>query len=181
MTETIKNVDQNLSLSDELTLRSCVNPYGTVAGGDFYFENKLNSLSWLSASAEEKFQAIFEATQAIDKLSFIGVKTNSDQKRQFPRKNIKTRDVALVEDTTVPDDIVFACYELALRLLDGVDIDMESENLASNRRRYDSVETYYDRRFPPVHVASGIPSIKAWHFLLPYLRDNSEIVLSRVL
>lgn len=144
--------------------------YGSVAGGDFYFSVRLNNDPWIDATETNKLAALVEATRLIDRLNFKGSKTVSTQYLQFPRST----------DTSVPDSITHATYELALKLLDDYDPDLEVENLSRSLRQYDKIREEYDRSFVPEHILAGIPSIRAWSYLKPYLRDPFEVKVSRV-
>jgi hypothetical protein len=159
--------------------------YGTLADADEYFEHRLHAYAW---SGTKKEKALWAATQIIDTLNFKGSKAtvfalSSDatkeeiqaadlsQPRQFPRGS----------DTTVPDDIKIACYELAYSLLDGRDPERELENLGVTSRAISSVRTTYHRNQVPIeHLISGVPNALAWRYLRPYLRDNDTLIVQRI-
>ena len=144
--------------------------YGTVVDGDLYFLDRLNSDAWINSSTTRKTSALRQATSAIDRLNFKGSKTLSTQLTQFPRGT----------DTSIPQDIEYASYEIAVRLLDGVDIEYETENLRALERRFDVIQTRYRDTSDPVHLRAGIVSYRAWTLLVPYLRDKNQLVFSRV-
>lgn len=145
--------------------------YGTIAGGDTYFGERLNSEVWEDAIPGDRTKALIMATRAIEKLNFAGVKYGGDdQEAQFPRG----------DDTTVPDDIVYATYECAFAYLDNIDMDLEQENLGVVSDAYSGSRTTYDAGFVKDHIRAGIPSSQAWSYLLPYLRDPREVSISRV-
>ncbi len=110
------------------------------------------------------------ATRAIDRLNFAGDKADDAQALQFPRG----------EDVSVPKDIEYACYELALAFLDGVDLEQEAQSVGVASDAFSGVRTTYDGDSYAEHMRAGIPSIVAWQYLKPYLRDPREIVISRV-
>ena len=93
--------------------------YGTPAGGDAYFTEKLFYQPWDEATEDQRIRALAEAAQLIDRLRFSGSKTDTDQELEFPRN----------DEVTVPDNVEKAAYEIALALLDGVDPDLEHQNL----------------------------------------------------
>lgn len=144
--------------------------YMTVLEGDTYFQTRLNSTPWTSASTADKTAALTMATEAIDRLNYLGSKTDSSQVNQFPRD----------ADTAVPDDIKKASAEIALALLDGFDIELEFEQLNMVSQGYSNVRSTYDRSSPPVHIVAGIASSVAWRYLLPYLRDVNTFTVNRV-
>lgn len=143
--------------------------YGSVEEGDLYFSTKLNS-AWDCSDFLDKRKALITATQIIDRLNFIGCKATTTQVLQFPRGT----------DTNIPSDIKFATYEIANKLLDGVDPDLETDNLSVESHSYHPVRTTYNRTFLQVYMQAGVPSARAWAFLRPYLRTPAGIHLRRV-
>jgi hypothetical protein len=144
--------------------------YGSMEQANIYFDNRLRSRPWKKAELAARKSALAEATQLIDRLNFAGCKHQSNQLKQFPRD----------DDVSVPMDIEKACYEIALKLLDGYDPELEVSNLASTSQGYSSVRDTYNRSFVLDHIRAGIPSSKAWELLKPYLRDPNVVKLSRV-
>ena len=144
--------------------------YITEAEGETYFGERLNADAWDDASSSDRVKATKQATKAIDRLNFRGEKTSSTQANQFPRG----------DDTAVPQDIKDACAECALAFLDGLDPEIEYENLSMVSQGYANVRSSYDRSGVPIHVVAGIPSSVAWRFLVPYLRDIFEADLRRI-
>ena len=144
--------------------------YCTTTEADTYFERRLNKDAWTDASTADKETALKESTDIIDRLNYYGEKTDENQELQFPRN----------DDTEVPQDIKNACAEVALALLDGVDPDMEYENIRMTSQAYANVRSTYRDDAPAEYIGLGIPSVRAWRLLKPYIRDTSEIDLSRV-
>ena len=84
-------------------------------------------------------------------------------------------------DTVVPDQIKRACYEIAFALLDGVEPDVELENLAVVSQGYAGIRTTYNRIQQPIeHLVAGIPSATTWRILKPFIRDGKAVKTSRV-
>lgn len=169
--------------------------YGTLSEANNYFDNRLRSVAWRRAKKEDKKSAMVEATQMIDRLNFAGIKSDATQVHQFPRgpspvrvgtttngiapcgcSNVTLRD----PDTVIPADIKKACFEIAIKLIQGYDPDREADILAVNQQAYSNVRTGYDRSFVPDYMSAGIPSFRAWTYLKPYLRDPNEISFVRV-
>ncbi len=144
--------------------------YATEAEAQTYFDTRLHTEPWDDAGDPDRTAALTMATDIIDKLNYIGVKTDAAQVNQFPRGT----------DTVVPDDIKKASSEIALALLDGVDPEIEYDNLAMISQAYGAVKSTYDREIPPEHTLAGVPSIVAWRFLEPYLRDPNSLEIVRV-
>lgn len=144
--------------------------YLTIEEAQEYFENRLNSQTWFDAEPNNQLVSLKTATKYIDRLNYNGSKTLEAQYHQFPRGG----------DTYVPQDIKDACCEIAIALLDGVDIEKERENLDMVSQGYGNVRSTYERSMKPAHILAGIPSIVAWHLLLPYLPDPRIISVTRV-
>lgn len=169
--------------------------YGTLSEANTYFSHRLHEEAWSDATAADREKALIKATQIIDALNFKGMKAavaayydedgnlidgydeedlreaNLSQELEFPRGT----------DTVVPDAIKFACWEVTHALLDGVDPDLELENLGVVSQGLASVRTTYNRNHTQIeHVTNGIPSAAAWRYLRPFLRDGDAIKFSRV-
>lgn len=144
--------------------------YGTLSEANIYFDNRLRSVAWKLAKKEDKKSAMKEATEMIDCLDFIGSKTDSAQIHQFPRQT----------NIDVPTDIKYACFEIAIKLIQGYDPDREADILAVQGQSYSGVKTSYNRTFVPDYMRAGIPSFSAWTYLKPYLRNPEEIDLNRL-
>lgn len=143
--------------------------YATESEAQTYFDSRLHTEPWDDASTTDRSKALAQATKIIDRLNFSGEKTESTQELQFPRGG----------DTEVPQDIKDASAEIALALLDGVNPDLEYENVFMTSQGYGGIRSSYDRRVKPPHVLAGVPSFIAWTYLKPYLIDGLNIELHR--
>jgi len=146
--------------------------YATLEEANAYFATRLHSGLWGATNPTDRNNSLIVATRIIDRLNFVGDKTDviTPQELEFPRGG----------DVNVPSDIKNASYEIAFALLDGVDPEMETDNLAIVSEGYSSVRATYDRNAALPHLAAGVPSMTAWRYLLPYLRDDKSFNMSRV-
>jgi hypothetical protein len=150
--------------------------YGSLPAAGVYFASRLNSECWTEATIDDRNSAMIAATRLIDQLNYAGEKhtirceIEPEQPLQFPRNN----------DESVPAEICFACYEIAIKLLEGVDHDIDVSNLGVITERYSGVVTAYDPFYVNEHIRAGIPSVVAWAYLKPFLHDPKTIQLSRV-
>lgn len=144
--------------------------YGSMSGAINYFAHRLNTTVWDQALYSDREAALIEATRAIDNLNYGGDKASTTQNLQFPRN----------DDTVIPTEIEFACYEIAITLLDEVDMDQEVQTIGVMSEAYSGARTTYDGDFVNEHIRAGIPSIKAWEYLKPFLRDPRLLRVSRV-
>jgi len=162
--------------------------YGSISGGDTYFATRLHAQAWTGASDPDKTAAITEASEAIDRLRFAGVRhsvwlvieTYGDRDAQLAAVAGQGNEFPRGSDEDVPTDIEVACYEEALSRLDGKGPDEELEDLAVVAQGYSSVRTTYDRTFTQEHLNAGIVSPRAWRYLKPYLAGPRDFKISRV-
>lgn len=126
--------------------------------------------NFTSAIAATQTRALAEATRIIDQLSFKGEKTDSSQTNEFPRD----------DETTVPTSIKNACCEIAFSLLDGVDPQEEYNNLFVTSHAFGDAKISFDRSNMPANILAGVPSVKAWRMLIPYINDPRTLVMERV-
>lgn len=132
-------------------------------------DNKLEEGSSFGEEGTKTYKSLAQATQIIDRLNYRGRKTDSTQENEFPRGG----------DTNIPEDIERACFEIALALLDGVDPDIEFENLYMNSQGFANVRSTYERNSVNPYYSVGVPSFMAWKYLQPYLVDCQRVKLER--
>lgn len=169
--------------------------YGTTTEANEYFENRLYEEAWSDASSADRIKALIKASQIIDALNFKGMKAAVDAYYDedgnllddYTEEDLREADLSQElefprgTDTEVPDAIKIACWEITHALLDGVDPDLELENLGVVSQGIASVRTTYNRNHTQIeHLMNGIPSAAAWRYLRPFLRDGDEIQFSRV-
>jgi len=122
---------------------------------EIYFNHILMAQPWEEATEREKEKALVTASKSIAQLSL----------RTFE---------------TTPQEIKDAVCEIALVLLDGIDPEIEFQNLAMVSQNYANVRSTYDRSFQMEHIEAGIMSRKAWNLIFPHLDVSKNIQLSRV-
>lgn len=177
--------------------------YGTLTEANEYFDMRLYEDAWYGAPLADRPKALWAASKIIDTLNYKGFKhpvyvllqANSlaDLPRDLSSTSIPSLDEVLTAeasqwlefprgaDTTVPEAVRIAEYEIAHTLLDGKDPEKELENLGIISQGYASVRTTFSRTHVPVeHIVNGVPSALAWRLLVPFMRDEDVILLSRV-
>lgn len=137
---------------------------------EYFGLKRLVTDAWDVATDIQKTKSLVQATNIIDRLSFIDSKDDPNQVLQFPRTG----------QLAVPDAILIACCEIAYALLDGIDPEIEYENLYMLSQGYSTTRSSYDRSVKQHNVLSGVPSITAWRYLSPYLRDPNTVSLVRI-
>lgn len=146
-----------------------MNYYGSLTEANDYFANKLYSDLWFDQDPDLRVKAMKDATLRLDRLNFIGVRTDSSQELQFPRNG----------SNDIPVNIKRAVFEIAFQLLDGRDPEIEYNLLRKQTIGVGPGRASNDTKLIPIHVANGIPSLLAWSYIKPYLRDKSRLKLQR--
>lgn len=149
--------------------------YSSLEYANNYFVSRLYVDAWNDATLTQKQQALSMGKEFIDRLNFIGHKTDQNQTAEWPRSGIW-----YVAPDTVPTDIKNAECLIALELLSGFDIETELRNSRVTSRGFSSVRTTYDPTLMLEWLAARIPSGQAWSYLKPYLYDNAGIGIRRV-
>lgn len=144
--------------------------YGNERDADSYFQGRLFSGAWDEADLVTRNKALQHATKIINRLNYSGKKTSEVQENEFPRNGA----------ITIPTQIKHACYEIALKLLEGVDPDIEVEISAKTSTGFAGVKSDYGSRdFVHEHTRAGIPSASAWTLLRQYVLDPHRVNLRR--
>ena len=177
--------------------------YGTLSGANDYFDNRLHSESWNDSIPADRPKALLEATRIIDSLNFRGVKNsvwlimyeadsyNTGNYTKIlvdppSRQAIITADAAQElefprgQDTSAPGVVEWACYEIALALIEGFDPEDAVEKANTIRQAYSAVKTTYaDGSATSEYLVYGIPTARVWGWLKPYLVLDHTIKTSR--
>lgn len=176
--------------------------YGDLSSANSYFANKLHSESWSDSTPSDRPKALLEATRIIDNLRYKGVKhsvwevmyewNSSKEKYEKILSNPPTRNEIISadaeqelefprgQDTEVPQEIKWACYEIAFALIEGFDPEDAADRLNIVRQSYSSVKTTYDNSSEAMeYLAYGIPTMRVWNLLKPYLSGVNPINISR--
>lgn len=98
--------------SDTFTVYGTSTGLATYANGSLTFGD-----AYTSATATTRARALVEATRLLDRQAWQGDKTDSGQALAWPRTGVTDRLGNAVDDSTIPDDVITAAYELALAAL----------------------------------------------------------------
>lgn len=144
--------------------------YLDSASSATYFAERLGTEAWDNASATDRTKALAMATRFIDALPFVLTKTADDQEHAFPRDGM----------TTIPQEILDACCEVALAFLKGRTPDAVDE---SSRVQSESIgdvsATYAGSRADALAGPYGIPSTEALRLLSKWLRPLDSLSVER--
>ena len=144
--------------------------YCSLSNANDIISTFIDSESWDSATDTNKNKALSEATRIIDSLNYIGNKYNSNQDGQFPRG----------DNADLPNDIIMACAIIAFDLINGVDPEIERENLRLRKAEIGDIKSTYDTLLVSQHFMLGVTSARAFRYIKPYLRDFTSVRIRKV-
>lgn len=162
-------VAQSATVLGPITFPVLTDSYCTLEEGETFIASEVLSDPWTLATDVQRLTALRAASRMVDRLPFARDKADSSQFLEFPRG----------DDTEVPAAVKQATFYCALRLLDGYDPEIEGESSHITSQTYSGVRSGFDPGRIPEHVYMGIPSIRAYHLLCPYLRDLRALNLYR--
>jgi len=94
------------------------NTYVSIADAGTYFEERLHSSTWTSASIESRKAALIWATRILDaSVDWVGSIKSTDQALRWPRSGVYTADNINIDDDIVPSFVKYATCELAKQLI----------------------------------------------------------------
>lgn len=95
---------------------SNANTYLSSAGADSIADGMLGTLSWSTASSDDKSRALITATNGLETLAYIGERSTTTQALSWPRREASCGDKAPA-DNEIPREIELATFDLANALL----------------------------------------------------------------
>lgn len=165
-------------LSTPNYVQDAADAYLSSADANAYFSTKMYTRFWDNASEDLRRKACVEATRILDRLAYIGIKSDPAQIHQWPRKIYL--DNQTFKDLGIPQGFLDANCEIILALLSGVDPQKEFENLRKHQETFLSVKVSYDSSIIPEHITAGVPSFTAWQLIRQYLKSATEFKINRV-
>lgn len=171
--------------------------YGTVNGANVYMTERLFTEAWDQASGSDRVAALIQGTRIIDALNYKGVKStvyaikydaDGDCISPAPTEDeIITADQAQYlefprgKDSSVPEEIEWANYEIAIALLEGFDPNTAADELRVIKQSYASVgTTYAEGDASNEFLLYGIPNGTVWRWLYPRLDLDRLLDIRRV-
>lgn len=147
-----------------------------VGDADDYFGARLGASSWTGATADQKAQALVTARRMMDRrVVWAGTLTVASQTEAWPRDSA-TCDGVAVTDGTIPDNVVYGQFELALALLEDEAVQ-DNTGSGSNlkRAKAGSAEVEF---FRPTQGAAGqdfpLPVV-AWELVKCYTDGSTAL------
>lgn len=96
---------------------SNANSYLTVAAADAIANGMIGTLSWSSATSDNKARALITATNGLETLSWLGERSSDTQALSWPRTDASCGDKTIADDD-IPRELELATFDLANALLD---------------------------------------------------------------
>lgn len=95
------------------------NSFADVADFDAYFADRLDVAEAISATPDQKYQALISATDLLNELRWVGVAVSDTQPLAFPRNGsyFDPRAGRVVSIVDTPMRVQNACMELAYHLI----------------------------------------------------------------
>lgn len=118
--------------------------YASVATADKYLAADYSASDWRDADDDTKGRALVTATRLLDRLTWAGSKTDSDQLQAWPRTG--TGDSTIDEDI-VPQRVIDASIILANDILTGSDVEganSTEQKIKSQKAGSVSIEYFRD-------------------------------------
>jgi len=109
------------------------NSYVTISGTDAYALDYAYA-DWTAATETVKTQSLFRGMRYIESLSFKGTKQTEGQALAWPITDLYDIDGYLIEDNTIPAQVVKATYEAAIICLPTSGIDLQPNKDADDYR-----------------------------------------------
>lgn len=120
--------------------------YADADAADEYLEAEFSAqgTAWRAAVDDDKARALVTATRVLDRMTWLGDPTESDQPLAWPRTDT---DVDGVENDEVPTAIVSASIELAAVIIAGTDVLGTTQAQTVKSQKAGSVAIEYFRGF----------------------------------
>lgn len=136
--------------------------YITVTDAQTFLDGELDTEPWDLSDDITRAKALEMASRLIDSLPLHPAYVFIDR-----------------TSSSVPQDFKDACVLIAVRLLENSSINERVEGLKLLSYQYDKIKATLNPDSPAEHILAGIPDIRAFRLLKPYLIQLSAIRLSR--
>lgn len=95
---------------------SNANSYLSVAGADSIADTMVGTLTWNTATSDNKIRALITATNGLETLGWIGTRATTTQALAWPRSNASCGDKSYTS-SQIPREVELATFDLANALL----------------------------------------------------------------
>jgi len=123
--------------------------YASLTEADVYFYTRLFTGDWTDAETADKEKSLKWATRLLDeRVQWNGSIASNAQALRWPRTGVVDQDGRTVSHTSIPDFLINATSEFAIRLLE-TDLSADREGMGLDRVMVDKMRIYYDKADRP--------------------------------
>ena len=134
-------------------------------------DERLDGVIVSAASGTEQDRALIMAARRLNNEHYEGEKASQNQALAFPRVGILDADFRELPSDTIPVDIVYAQFELALALLDGA-----YENKDTGLEQLDSMSVDAVNLTPSGREGGELPA-QVYRYLADYLSAQTAQIM----
>jgi len=145
-----------------------------------YFATSFNDAAWTALSDAQKDLALQVATRNLETLQWYGTKCDADQALQWPREVAADGSCDATVCTTIPDKLVEATCELALKLHSNQSVFIDGPESTTtgtyvSKQRLGELEVEYDEFDGAKSVSTGPKIIVLFPWLKELLRCYAKV------
>jgi len=145
-----------------------------------YFATSFNDAAWTALSDAQKDLALQVATRNLETLQWYGTKCDADQALQWPREVAADGSCDATVCTTVPDKLIEATCELALKLHSNQSVFIDGPESTTtgtyvSKQRLGELEVEYDEFDGAKSVSTGPKIIVLFPWLKELLRCYAKV------
>ena len=145
-----------------------------------YFATSFNDAAWTALSDAQKDLALQVATRNLETLQWYGTKCDADQALQWPREGAADGSCDATVCTTIPDKLVEATCELALKLHSNQSVFIDGPESTTtgtyvSKQRLGELEVEYDEFDGAKSVSTGPKIIVLFPWLKELLRCYAKV------
>ena len=145
-----------------------------------YFATSFNDAAWTALSDAQKDLALQVATRNLETLQWYGTKCDADQALQWPREVAADGSCDATVCTTIPDKLVEATCELALKLDSNQSVFIDGPESTTtgtyvSKERLGELEVEYDEFDGAKSVSTGPKIIVLFPWLKELLRCYAKV------
>ena len=145
-----------------------------------YFATSFNDAAWTALSDAQKDLALQVATRNLETLQWYGTKCDADQALQWPREVAADGSCDATVCTTIPDKLVEATCELALKLHSNQSVFIDGPDSGTtgtyvSKQKLGELEVEYEEFDGAKSVSTGPKIIVLFPWLKELLRCYAKV------
>ena len=154
--------------------------YVSRVDADTYFATSFNDAAWTALSDAQKSLALQVATRNLETLQWYGTKCTDTQPLQWPREVAASGSTDATVCTTVPNQLVEATCELALKLHNNQSVFIDGPDSGTtgtyvSKQKLGELEVEYDEFDGAKSVTTGPKIIVLFPWLKELLRSYAKV------